>query len=293
MATVTQATGLSPVLLRAWERRYALLFPERTPGGHRLYTDDDLRVLRRAQELLRSGWKISEVEALGREALLARASALAPPGSKRGSVPSEHEQLTEAAVRLDQELAQRALDQAFSRQSPEVALARVVEPALRTIGKLWGAGDCSVAGEHLLSGLVLGRLLALSAAARPLDERAPRAISACLPTEQHSLGSLTVAYLLARRGWRVDWLGAALPLEALERACGLASPRAVFLSVTDPHTLERHASLLVELSRRVRVRVVLGGAGGNATRIRARRVVQTTGSAHDLDLESLTRLPRE
>ena len=70
MGTLARMTGLPPVLLRAWERRYGLLAPERTDGGHRMYTEDDVRVLRRVRELLDQDRSIGEVAALGRRALL-------------------------------------------------------------------------------------------------------------------------------------------------------------------------------------------------------------------------------
>ena len=71
MGTIAELSGFSPELLRAWERRHALLEPERTEGGHRLYTDDDLRVLRRVKSLLDQGRSIGEVAQRGRAALLA------------------------------------------------------------------------------------------------------------------------------------------------------------------------------------------------------------------------------
>ncbi len=68
--TVSERTGFPPGLLRAWERRYGLLEPARLEGGHRLYSDEDLRVLLRVRELLDQGRSIGELAAMGREALL-------------------------------------------------------------------------------------------------------------------------------------------------------------------------------------------------------------------------------
>ena len=70
--TLAIAAGISTNLLRAWERRYDIFDPEREPGGHRLYTEDDLTVLRRLRELTQAGLSISEAVALGRKALLER-----------------------------------------------------------------------------------------------------------------------------------------------------------------------------------------------------------------------------
>jgi DNA-binding transcriptional MerR regulator len=88
MSSVGRMTGFSPALLRAWESRHRLLAPERGAGGQRLYTDDDVRVLRAVRELLDQGRAIGEIATLGRKALLALAEApkTAPaPGDPSGS----------------------------------------------------------------------------------------------------------------------------------------------------------------------------------------------------------------
>jgi hypothetical protein len=46
MKVVAQETGLTPDTLRAWERRYGLPSPERTKGGHRLYSQYEIDVLK-------------------------------------------------------------------------------------------------------------------------------------------------------------------------------------------------------------------------------------------------------
>ena len=66
MGTIARLTGLNAALLRAWERRYDLLEPERTGGGHRLYTDEDLQVLRQVKELIDEGASLPRRGARGR-----------------------------------------------------------------------------------------------------------------------------------------------------------------------------------------------------------------------------------
>lgn len=73
MGTISELTGFKPELLRAWERRYKLLEPVRTEGGHRLYTDDDLLVLRHVRQAVDAGRSIGELAGGGRASLLAEA----------------------------------------------------------------------------------------------------------------------------------------------------------------------------------------------------------------------------
>jgi DNA-binding transcriptional MerR regulator len=55
---VARRTGMSVPTLRAWERRYGLLVPVRTAGGHRRYREEDVRRVLAVLELVRQGWAV-------------------------------------------------------------------------------------------------------------------------------------------------------------------------------------------------------------------------------------------
>ena len=59
--TVQNRTGIKPVTLRAWERRYNLLEPMRMPNGYRLYSEQDIQLLLWVQRRVESGVSISQV----------------------------------------------------------------------------------------------------------------------------------------------------------------------------------------------------------------------------------------
>ncbi|HXG35197.1 MAG TPA: MerR family transcriptional regulator [Bryobacteraceae bacterium] len=264
LATVRRLTGFSGELLRAWERRYGLLQPVRGPGGHRLYTEEDLRLLRRVRELLAQGRTIGEIAALGRRQLLRAPSE--PLASADDATLAELERLRgsilEAVRAVDAMRLRQLLDATFARVSPDVAIGGVLEPAARQIGELWAAGQCSVASEHLASEAFVHRLRQLMEAAQAPDG-ASAAVTACFPDERHQLGLLIVGYELARQGYRVVHLGPALPVEDLDRACEALQPRVVVLSVTLPSLYQQHRDALAELVRRRadRTRWILGGQG--------------------------------
>ena len=169
MSTISQRTGFSPALLRAWERRHGLLDPQRTEGGHRLYTDDDLAVLAQVKGLLDSGRAIGEIASMGRAHLLDNAAAPAPRDRSSPGLPADVESqlgglsqaLVAGAIAVDEAAVEAALDEAFLLLSPQTAMERAVLPALVTIGDLWAQGKCSIAGEHMASAKVVGRLLML------------------------------------------------------------------------------------------------------------------------------------
>ena len=62
--SVSQITGVNPITLRAWERRYDLIRPTRTPAGHRLYSQQDIRTIQRIQELAEGGMGMAQIATL-------------------------------------------------------------------------------------------------------------------------------------------------------------------------------------------------------------------------------------
>ena len=122
---LARRTGVSPELLRAWERRYGLLRPERTSGGYRLYSAEDER---------RVG---TMTGALGRGISAAEAAKLAL--GDRVGLPSAGT-LVEALVAFDDVGAHAALDRLLSSLTLESVLRDSVLPALRDLGERWQRG---------------------------------------------------------------------------------------------------------------------------------------------------------
>jgi methanogenic corrinoid protein MtbC1 len=160
---LSRRTGVRVDTLRAWERRYGLLRPERSPGGFRLY--------------------VSAAEA----ARLAAAEAPGEPSPGPVAGGADHAQRLAAALdRFDEADANAILDDAIARFTVEALVGRVLLPVLHEIGTRWESGDVSVAEEHFATSLLRGRMLALG---RNWGAgRGPLAVLACPPGEQHDLG---------------------------------------------------------------------------------------------------------
>ncbi len=215
---LSRRSGVSPELLRAWERRYGLLRPMRTEGGFRLYSSDDEARIVRMQAHLRQGLSAAEA---------ARLAASEPAAGTAG----DHDRgLLDALLALDETRAQSVLDTLFSELTPETAIQGTILPALRTIGERWERGEASIAQEHFASNVVRGRLLGL---ARRWDQGVgPRALLACAPGELHDLPLIAFGIALRSRGWRILSLGADTPLETVAAAAGTLDPELVVISST-------------------------------------------------------------
>ncbi len=246
---LSRRTGVSPELLRAWEQRYGLLRPERSPGGFRMYSEEDEARVRRTTALIAQSVPAAEA---ARQALT-NASASDDLGSDRPVVELLARELQEALDRFDSVAANDVLDRLFGAVSVDYALKEVLIPYLHELGERWASGAASVAQEHFASHLIRGRLLGLAG-----DWGASRresAVLACLPGEAHDLGLVILSLLLTRRGWRVTFLGADTPLDTLEASVPELSPALVVLGTYQPSLFRTHHEAIRRLASRVRVAV--------------------------------------
>jgi MerR family transcriptional regulator, light-induced transcriptional regulator len=243
---LSKRSGVSPELLRAWERRYGLFRPTRSSGGLRLYSPADLERVRAMQQHLTSGMAAAEAAAL---VLRSEPTDVASPVAARG-------ELAEALDAFDEPRAQAILDRLLAVTTTDTLVSEVVMPYLRELGERWERGAASVGQEHFASGVLRGRLLGL---ARGWGLGVgPAALLACLPGEQHDLGLIAFGLALRARGWRIFYLGPDAPIETVADAAARLEPQLVVLHGVARERLEPVAGQVAALARRHRV--ALGGA---------------------------------
>jgi DNA-binding transcriptional MerR regulator len=251
---LARRTGVSPELLRAWEQRYGLLHPSRTAGGFRLYSEGDAARVLWMRELMSQGLAAAEA---ARRVLADASEPTAPVEAAPGESLLEDlsRRLGAALDRFDGAVAHGILDELLAAVSVETAIREVILPYLATLGDRWARGEASVAQEHFASNLIRGRLLGLARGwgAGP----GPDVVLACPPGEEHDLGLIAFGILIARRGWRVTYLGADTPFETLEDAVASVRPAVVVLAVSDPERLRPHAATVRRVA--ASVPVAIGG----------------------------------
>lgn len=252
LKAVVTATGLTPDTLRAWERRYGVPHPQRTPGGHRLYSQRDIDMLRWLVARQHEGMSISRAVDLwqqltgqGRDPLDVSLPT-SPPQLTAGPVITLRQEWEAACLAFDEQAAETVLSRAFALHSPEVVCLEVLQEGLAEIGERWYRGEVSVQQEHFASELALRRLARLMAAA-PVSLRPGRILIACAPDELHTFGSLLFALMLRWRGWSTLFLGANVPLERVDLTVTGTKPNLVVLSAQRLHT----ATSLLSTARQV------------------------------------------
>jgi len=249
---LSRRSGVSPELLRAWERRYGLLRPTRSAGGLRLYSADDLARVQAMQRHLAEGLAAAEAAALAAER--------PAPAESGHAVDAGRRELRAALAAFDEPRAQSVLDSLLAQLSLDTFLRDVVLPYLHELGELWRRGEASVAQEHFASNVLRGRLLGL---ARGWGlGLGPSVVLACAPGEQHDLGLIGFALALRSRGWRIVYLGADTPLESVVDAARSSAPVFVVVSSVSRRTLEEHRRQIEEIAGDFRVCV--GGAAAEA-----------------------------
>lgn len=249
LKAVVRQAGLKPDTLRAWERRYGLPTPERSSGGHRLYSQRDIDTIKWLMARQREGLSIKravelwrQVEAEGRDPLQAGTSFAAPavpslvPQVQGEAVAELRHQWIDVCLAYDEQRAEQLLNQAFALYSPETVAIELLQRAVAEIGEGWYKGDVTVQQEHFCSSLAVRRLEALIMAA-PAPIRPGRILAACPPGELHIVGLLLLTYLLRRRGWEVVYLGADVPAEQLETTVAVIQPHLVIMAAQQLSTV--------------------------------------------------------
>ena len=269
-------TGLSPHVLRSWERRYGIVSPGRSEGGQRLYSDVDVQRLRLLRRLTERGHSISRlarasIADLQRTAHEEELPAFKEPTEPSGEVGAEQFRLAaSAAVRkLDAAELQAVLERGAATLGVPRFLDLVAGHALQKIGQGWSDGTVSIAQEHLASAVfrrALGGLLRVY----EVNGGAPRLVVTTPPRHLHELGALLAAVTAAAEGWDVTYLGPDLPIAEILTAVRQVAAKAVALSVVYPKV---DAGLIIDLEQLRRglappIAVLAGGAAAAEDRER-------------------------
>ncbi|ODS51323.1 MAG: hypothetical protein ABS40_21340 [Agrobacterium sp. SCN 61-19] len=238
LAETLATSGISKLLLHAWERRYGIEPQERSPTGRRFYTREQVERLRLLKSCSDGGYRISSLVPLSNEALLRLECELAARQALS--------EIIDAIQALDSDRLQALLQTRAENEAPEQFIRATALPLMREIGSMWAEGEVSIAAEHMTTAHIKRILGGLFDRCPMPPPDAPRLVATTPEKEDHDIGAL-VATLLARlRGWNALFLGASLPASEIADAAHRREVSCVCLSALTGRKagLQRHLQAL-------------------------------------------------
>lgn len=251
---VHQLTGLPAATLRNWEKRYGFPRPQRSAGGHRVYSPDEVRKIQMVSQFCRTGTRPQEaIQKVLDESLpaIAIVENVIPPQS---TLDESVQQVLGGLYRYDADFAEEALSRVGMRLSEKDILEFFYPRLLHQIGEDWEKGRINIAQEHFGWGFLRSRLLSYFKQFRSASQ--PKALLATPSGEHHEGGLIILAATMMLKGWNIYYLGTDLPFEDLSHAAQVIDPHLVCLSANQAACVIPGLQKMSELS----MPVVIGGA---------------------------------
>lgn len=272
---LAEQTRVGTSTLRAWERRYGLLKPQRTPKGHRLYTQNDTAKVLKILQLLDDGHSLPNIadilssnesaqELTNIETLQSASNeqTLLEEKFHSQSIPSIWDQFIENTLKAVEDFSIERIDAIYNEASSlyplDLVTERLIQPCLQMLGQAWKKfPERGIAEEHFYTAWLKNRLAARFHHAYS-QARGSRIICACLPGSYHEIGLMLFALSALYRGYRVLYFGADLPISQLPYITQRSAAKGVILGAH----MEMQSHNMVELSQlipKLRVPVFIGG----------------------------------
>jgi DNA-binding transcriptional MerR regulator/methylmalonyl-CoA mutase cobalamin-binding subunit len=274
---VALATGLSPHVIRVWEKRYNAVTPERTGKRRRLYSQSDIDHLNLLQAARSRGQRIGtaveldeeDLHRMGRHENRPTDSAASTVEARKGYADSFEllDACFEAVRRMDASALEDDLRRAGAHLSRPSLLSGVIAPIMQRIGEEWAGGSLRIMHEHLASNVVKGFLWDMIRNAQPHPNAAVMVVTT--PEGQYcEIGAMMAALTAADCGWKSVYLGPSLPAAEVAAAALYQHADAIALSVAcimRSGLLESELSLLQQTLREG-VAIFVGGRAACAYR---------------------------
>lgn len=287
----SRRSGVSQVVIRAWEKRYGVLTPRRCEKGLRHYLDEDIERLTLLHQLTQFGYRIGQIAKCGIDELRALLAKGMPcrEAVKQLTKPSDF--IAAARQTLDSYDADKlrcVLNHALDTLGHRLTLREVIGPLIALTGEEWRDGHLGEAQEHLHTA-VIRDFLAASVPGADVPVNAPEMI-VCTPAgTAHELGALLATATARDLGWRVTYLGAGLPASEIAKAANARRARVVALSLVYPLGCEMVAGEITKLRQLLPSNVAIV-AGGRAAQSYCTALAEINGIHWPTDLAAFDKL---
>ncbi|HSC84586.1 MAG TPA: MerR family transcriptional regulator [Pseudomonas sp.] len=219
---VARSTGINPVTLRAWERRYGLVVPHRTPKGHRLYSAEHVARIQAILTWLARGVAVSQIKAL----LDQQTPAAAAPSN-------QWDELRQALLQSIARQAERQLDEEFNRATalypPRTLCQQLLLPLFAELEQRWQGGPFGARLEQVFFHTWLRSKLGSRLQQNNRQHGGAPLLLANLSDQPMEANLWLCAWLASSAGCPVEVLDGSVPLAELALAVEHSAPRALLL----------------------------------------------------------------
>lgn len=240
---ISNMLGIQAGTLRAWERRYKMIAPVRNESGHRLYTDEHLKILKWLISKINQGFTISQAVSLMENSGV-EVDAVEP--RSKDILDELGDKLLTALLDFNGGQAHELINQAFNLFTIDKTVIDLIGPILIKVGDLWEEGRITTAHEHFASSFLRSKIEGLSNSF-PHSSFLPKAVAVCGPGERHELGLLMFTMFLRRKGFEVIFLGTSVAEHDIEAVLDQVNPKFLFLSCTLEQNVEEVLKLADEI----------------------------------------------
>jgi len=261
---ISNACGVKPHTIRTWEKRYNTFSPDRTDGGQRIYSEDDLTKGRLIVSLLEQGYSISRLAGKSLQDLQALIF-----DEKIESLQS-NKMLTSVGIKkLLTHLSNFDLSQISSEMvrlrlsiGAKEFIFKVLIPIIQAVGRMYLDGKYSVTQEHIISTIIRYQLSQINL---PDSENSTDSIILATPEGNlHELPILIADILCQLNRISTYYLGASHPAVCLSEAVNELKSKTIVLGVVSSDKWDYEKNIisflkLMDKNLTHKLKVILGG----------------------------------
>ncbi|REC93925.1 MerR family transcriptional regulator [Kushneria indalinina] len=235
---VSRLTGVNSVTLRAWERRYGLIQPRRTPKGHRLYAREDIERVERILQWLNRGVPVSQVGELLDQAS-GSSDAATPEDSAQSSVAEDtapdHDwegqrlEVIDAVAEFDTNRLENLFTRSMGLYPVNTAISRLWQPVVERLENVWKDHSTPMAQRCFLESFLRTRL-GLRLYHGNHENTEPRILMSYLPGGCGALWQLLFAFTASSAGFYITLFDGPVPVGELIEAARQKDARTIVLS---------------------------------------------------------------
>lgn len=215
ISDIESLIGIKAHTIRAWEVRYNLVPPKRTPTNIRFYDDNDLKMLLNIVALNENGYKISRIARMNKNKIVDLVTQL-KTDFNNDSVQILN--LSNAMLSYDEQAFSEVLGCCMEELGLTRTMDQVLFPFMKKIGMLWQTGTIEPSHEHFASNLIREKIIVeIDKTVKPEITNAKRFVLFLPEGEMHETGLLFARYLLKRCGHETLYLGQDIPYADVQK----------------------------------------------------------------------------